>query len=100
MTKLQEDTYRKNRGGYSRLLKVTCEHCGQLVCYYQKDGAGPLKRMYADRIVEPQIIWKKNFKLACKKCKRWLGVGGVYDKENRKCFILFQDAVEKKVSKA
>ena len=99
MPKLKQDIFRKNRGGYSRLLIVSCGHCGNLVCNYQKDGAGRLKRMYVDRILKPNIIWKNNTKLTCKKCKNWLGVGAIYEKEKRKCFILFQDVLNKKIVK-
>ena len=44
------DKYKKVRGGYSRLLEISCEKCGSVLCHYQKDGPGILKRMYFDRI--------------------------------------------------
>lgn len=94
---LKSDNYRKSRGGYSRCLEVRCEKCKGLVCFYQKDGPGPLKRLYIDRILQPQIFWTQKF--LCKKCKSWLGVAMVYKKEHRKCFILFQNSVNKKITK-
>jgi len=95
--KLKQDKYRKARGGYSRLLKVTCGNCNGLVCFYQKDGLGPLKRMYLDRILK--IYMNAKVKLICKKCKRWLGIKSKYVDENRPCYILFEGVVKKKVVK-
>jgi len=96
---LKRDKYKQSRGGYSRLLKVCCTECGSIVCNYQKDGSGPLKRLYADRILSPGIKWKNNKKLVCKKSHHWLGIGTMYIKEDRPCFILFQDSVSKKIIK-
>jgi hypothetical protein len=95
--KLKQDKYREARGGYSRLLKVTCEYCGGLVCVYQKDGPGPLKRMYLDRILK--VYADAKAKLICKKCKSWLGIKSKYAKENRPCYILFESVIKKKVVK-
>ena len=97
---LKTDKYRKSRGGRARMLKISCEHCRGIVCIYQKDGPGPLKRMYSDRILTPKLLWSNNKKLVCKKCKRWLGIGSIYKKESRRCFILFQDVVTKKILKS
>ena len=101
MTKiiLKQDKYRNSRGGYARLLEVSCEKCATLVCHYQKDGSGPLKRMYVDRAFGLKTTWKDNNKLVCRKCKRLLGLASKYPEENRPCFILFQDTVKKKVIK-
>lgn len=38
--KLKNDKYKKVRGGYSRLLSISCQECGFDVCLYQKDGPG------------------------------------------------------------
>lgn len=96
---LKRDKFRDVRGGYSRLLKLSCEKCGATVGLYQKDGPGPLKRLYIDRILDLKVAFKNNQKLVCKKCKRWLGLASKYQEENRPCFILFQDAVNKKIIK-
>src|SRR3989338_8331432 len=53
-SKFKSDKYRKTRGGYSRFLNVLCEHCGAKILVYQKDGHGPLKRLYFDRIFAPE----------------------------------------------
>jgi hypothetical protein len=95
--KLKLDKYRKARGGYARLLKVICCNCNGLVCFYQKDGPGPLKRMYLDRILK--VYADAKAKLICKKCKSWLGVKSKYADENRPCYILFESVVKKKVVK-
>ncbi len=94
-----KDQYNKNRGGYSRILNIVCDNCNSQLFNYQKDGPGPLKRIYIDRIRDKKVVWKKNAKLTCKNCRRWLGIAGIYERENRKCFILFQDEVRKKVVK-
>ncbi len=87
----RRDAWRKNRGNYSRLIDVLCRKCSHLVAVYQKDGPGNLRRMYLDRIFMP-----KNFnKVSVLKC----GSCNVYEKENRKAFRLYQDAVIKKIRK-
>lgn len=95
--KFKNDKYKKARGGYSRLLNITCRECGSLVCEYQKDGSGSLKRMYHDRILEPKVsILKKDF--LCPK-NHLIGVRIIYKKENRQAFRIFVDSVIKKIVK-
>ncbi|MDO8505365.1 MAG: hypothetical protein Q7S48_02210 [bacterium] len=99
MSKLifKNDKYRKARGGYSRLLSITCQKCGSLICRYQKDGSGNLRRMYIDRISETMIsLVRKD--LSCSK-GHLLGVKIIYEKEKRPAFRLFVDSVSKKIVK-
>ena len=105
-TKFKSDKYRKSRGGYSRFLNVLCEHCGAKILVYQKDGPGPLKRLYLDRIFAPENLanfqklpTNKILNLACQKCKSVLAVPYIYKKEQRKAFRLFVGAVTKKITK-
>jgi len=100
------DKYRKARGDYSRFLNVLCEHCGAKILVYQKDGPGPLKRLYLDRIFAPEDL--VNFQklsiskvpnLVCSKCKTVLAIPYIYKKEDRKAYRLFVGAVTKKVTK-
>ncbi|TRZ53632.1 MAG: hypothetical protein D4S01_00995 [Dehalococcoidia bacterium] len=94
---LKKDKYKKVRGGYSRLLQISCQKCASPICTYQKDGSGNLRRMYIDRISNPKIsITKKN--LTCPK-GHLLGVKIIYEKEKRPAFRLFVDAVVKKIIK-
>jgi ribosomal protein S27E len=104
--KIKSDKYRKARGGYSRFLNVHCEHCGAKILIYQKDGPGPLKRLYLDRIFTPENL--ANFQkfpinkipnLTCSKCKSVLAVPYIYKKEQRKAYRLFVGAVTKKITK-
>lgn len=44
------DRYQKKRGGYSTFLVVRCHHCKSKIFAYQKDGPGPLKRSYLNRV--------------------------------------------------
>jgi hypothetical protein len=105
--KLKNDKYKKNRGGYSRLLEISCEGCGAALGYYQKDGPGILKRMYLDRIYKSDDysdlsnkLFNELPQLICKKCKRHLGVPVIYEKEKRFAFRLFQGSVTKKIIKS
>ncbi len=96
--KFKNDKYKRVRGGRSRLLAISCQECGVLVCYYQKDGAGNLRRMYIDRIDNKKIpISGKN--LSCPN-GHVLGVKIIYKKENRPAFRLFVDSVIKKQIKS
>ena len=80
----KNDKYKKNRGGYSRLLLLSCDKCEKPISFYQKDGPGILKRLYLDRIIGSEILTDKN--LVCKKCKTLLGIRIIYKKENRPIF--------------
>lgn len=93
----KKDKYRKSRGEYSRLINVYCRKCNSLVAIYQKDGPGNLRRMYLDRIFDP--IYSFDNSLKCKSCGIILGTPVIYEKENRKAFRLYQDAVVKKIRK-
>ncbi len=96
-TQFVNDKYKKVRGGYSRLLEISCEKCGHKLCHYQKDGPGILKRMYFDRINGITTYSSKN--LICSNCKEILGVPIIYKKENRPAYRLFTGAVSKKITK-
>ena len=48
----KNDPYRQARGGYARLLAVSCATCGTHLFSYQKDGPGIVKRLYLDRIYQ------------------------------------------------
>ncbi len=95
--KLKNDKFKKAQGGYSRLLQISCRKCNSVICMYQKDGPGNLRRMYLDRIVDPQVsVMRKD--LTCQK-GHLLGVKIMYEKENRPAFRLFVDSVAKKIVK-
>ena len=105
--KLKKDKYKKARGGYSRLLEIKCEKCKNLIALYQKDGPGPLKRMYVDRIFSPKklvnfqlIATKKIPNLICSKCKQIIGIPYIYQKEKRPAFRLFEGSITKKITKS
>lgn len=98
-TVLKSDRFKKARGGYSRLLEISCAACGARICHYQKDGPGILKRMYVDRIVNPSKPPGAKG-LDCPGCKAGLGVRMIYKKEDRPAYRLFVGAVAKKTVKA
>ena len=93
----KNDKYKKSRGGYSRLLEISCQKCGDRICLYQKDGSGNLRRMYIDRISEAKVSMNKK-DLTCKN-GHLLGVKIIYVKESRPAFRLFVDSVKKKIVK-
>ncbi len=95
--KLKNDKFRKDRGVYSRLLKINCEKCSSLICLYQKDGPGNLRRMYIDRIIEPKVSVSSK-ELICPR-GHLLGIKIVYKKEKRLAFRIFVDSVVKKIVK-
>jgi hypothetical protein len=106
-TKFTNDRYKKSRGGYSRLLEISCEKCKTKVCLYQKDGPGILKRMYLDRIFDSKKYSglennpiKNVHNLECTSCKQILGVPILYKKEDRPAYRLFVGAVHKQIIKS
>lgn len=101
----KSDKYKKARGGYSRLLNISCAKCGTHLFYYQKDGPGMLKRMYLDRIYGSKKysgLQNENLKsvpqLICPHCKTHIGVPFNYAKEDRLAYRLFVGAVSKKIA--
>lgn len=105
-TTFKQDKYKKARGGYSRFLEIKCEKCSNPIALYQKDGSGPLKRMYVDRIFSPEklvklqnVAIKKIPNLTCQKCKEIIGIPYIYKKEGRPAFRLFEGSVTKKIKK-
>jgi hypothetical protein len=104
--KIKKDLYQDHRGGWSKFLNIYCDHCGEHILLYQKDGPGPLKRLYIDRIFAPEEISSlvnKNLKdicgLRCKVCNRLIGIPANYEKENRKAFLLLSYVFIKKIAK-
>lgn len=103
----KNDSYKKSRGGYSRLLEISCTLCNTIVCRYQKDGPGILKRMYLDRISSSEkyaglamMSLKDIQNLTCPKCSEILGVPMIYKKEDRTAYRLFVGSVAKKIIKS
>lgn len=92
---MKNDKYSQARGGWSRILDVMCEKCNGHICFYQKDGPGPLKRMYVDRMLD---IKPSAPKLVCDNCDHELGMKITYVKENRPAYRLFQNSVNKSIT--
>ena len=105
MPLIKNDTYKKARGGRSRLLDIFCADCDEHICLYQKDGPGILKRMYLDRISDSVYADQQNVTLAyipqliCPQCKSHLGTPIIYKKESRLAYRLFVGSVSKKLNK-
>ncbi len=92
---LKNDRYRRARGGKAKLLNISCAKCETQLAVYQKDGPGPLKRMYFDRIMTPFSL----LRLQCNKCHHVIGVPYIYPKEKRKAFMIEQGSIQKKLLK-
>jgi hypothetical protein len=93
--KLKNDRFRKSRGGYSRLLEISCSSCNEKLFNYQKDGPGIIKRMYVDRIYRD--IKSQNLK--CKNCDKLIGSLIVYEKEKRPAYAIKLGTIKKKIVK-
>src|SRR5262247_416487 len=77
----KNDTYRQARGGYARLLAVSCATCGTHLFSYQKDGPGIVKRLYLDRIYQSNVYAGLQHRalqdvpqLLCPHCGEHLGI--------------------------
>jgi len=91
---MKNDKFKSARGGYSRLLDITCDKCNSHICFYQKDGAGTLKRLYLDRMLD--ISTGKNDPV-CHHCEQILGTYIIYQKEKRPAYRLYVGSVRKKI---
>ncbi|MDO8658129.1 MAG: hypothetical protein Q7K55_05285 [Candidatus Levybacteria bacterium] len=104
---LKSDMYRKTRGGYSRFLNIYCSNCKNHILLYQKDGPGPLKRLYLDRIFAPSNLTlfysTKNIKkipnLVCPDCHSQIGTPYKYPKEKRLAFLISPTSFIKTIGK-
>ena len=79
------------------MIDIRCENCDQHICDYQKDGPGPLKRMYIDRM-DP--LTSMSTELLCTNCGQALGSRIIYEKENRPAYRLFVGSITKKIIKS
>lgn len=95
----KRDEYRTARGGRSKFIDLSCARCGKHIALYQKDGPGPLKRLYLDRIVGPSAFvvtlekvrsLKEVPSFSCTSCREEFGIPMIYDKEKRLAYKLFQ----------
>lgn len=100
--RFKRDVFKADRGGRSVFLDVSCDRCGTHVVLYQKDGPGPLKRLYLDRMFAPPAMAalqsvtsvKKLSPLCCSDCDELLAMPMMYEKESRLAYRLFQSVVK------
>jgi ribosomal protein S27E len=93
--RLKNDKFRKARGGYSRVLEISCSYCNTKLFNYQKDGPGIIKRLYVDRIYKD--VSGSNLK--CQNCGKLLGSLTIYEKENRPAYAIILGTIKKKIVK-
>jgi len=103
MKKMIQDKYLNARGGFAKIISISCAKCSKMILVYQKDGFGNLKRLYFDRILSPKNLTKlqkKDLKevsaLKCSNCEEIIGNPYIYEKEKRKAFRLYQDSITKR----
>lgn len=103
----KKDQFKSNRGTWSRIMNIYCRKCENHLLVYQKDGPGNLRRMYMDRIYDPPKLVDLQNKalkdvpdLKCSKCGEVIATPYIYEKEKRKAFKVYQDAVVKKIRKS
>ncbi len=95
---LISDQHRKNRGGWSRILSISCASCNKFLFHYQKDGPGPLKRSYFDRIIGRNLLIDQKDWVYCPQCKICLGFNEPYIKEdNRPALRWASEAIRYKI---
>lgn len=104
---LKKDRRVSTRGGNSNFLDLFCSKCNQHLVLYQKDGHGQLRRIYLDRIFEPQniaLLYSKMSNkveipnLKCPKCGALIGTPMIYEVEKRLAFRLIHGSFVKKKS--
>ncbi len=102
--KIKTDNFQKTRGT-SKILKIYCSKCSNLLFIYQKDGPGQLKRSYLDRIAWPEKYpslckMKQNYTdldpIICEKCNQLIAVPMNYAKENRTAYKIMRTTTKKK----
>ena len=104
MLSFKKDIYSTVRNSYSRRMNLHCYKCNYIFATYQKDGPWNLRRLYFDRIMSPSYLkWleKQDFSkiptLKCPWCDFIIAEPTIYEKEDRPCFRIYQDAVIKRV---
>lgn len=93
--KFKNNSYTKSRGT-PMMFVMNCIKCKEYIMSYQKDGQGPLKRCYLDRIHHPHLLsnrqydWEVNKQeiLKCKSCNALIGIPYIYIKEIRPAYHL------------
>jgi hypothetical protein len=95
---LTNDAYRRARGGEAHFLDLYCARCGSHLLLYQKDGFGPLLRLYRDRIVDSRKPISAKGALRCATCNEMMGTPMIYAKESRPAFHLVPGATAKRRS--
>ena len=92
---LKRDKYSDKRGGNSKVLMIRCKQDNFELALYQKDGPGPLKRLYLDRVIEPSL--KAGHELVCKKCKQQVAVPYIYADEKRQALMIEAGSITQQV---
>lgn len=99
--KIKHDKYLENRGGYTKIIHLSCASCGKKLGGYQKDDPSPitgvLKRLYPDRCDQKLLNsfpwYKSGARWDCPKCDHYLGFAALYRKERRRSWYLLIDTI-------
>ena len=95
MAMVKNDKYRRARGGRSTFYNIACVDCGLILCEYQKDGRGQLRRLYIDRMNHIKVVRGSNKVGKCENCNNLIGYYYIYKKEKRPALKLFVGAITK-----
>jgi len=96
----RNDRYRKERGGQTRMIEISCASCDELLMVYQKDGYPKqhLFRTYLNRIFWPEELEQLQYQaqstgdmpsLDCPTCHTKVGTPMEY-KDGRLAYGLLQ----------
>lgn len=105
MRPIKKDSYFRSRGSVCTTWRITCAKCGAEMFLYQKDGRGPLKRAYLNRIRAPEHLAKLQDSdaavgnlqaLKCVVCRLLIGIP-MRHWEGRLAFRLIPGSWQKKV---
>lgn len=102
---IRRDKFYRSRGSTATIMVITCSRCNKNICTYQKDGTGNLHRIYLDRIISSDPLFKipgynKSLSfndlpnLVCS-CRNIIAVPMVYKKEGRLAFRLLRGSIHK-----
>lgn len=98
----RRDKYQRKRGK-PQFFRIYRAICSEYVLLYQKDGPGPLKRMYLDRIFEPEDLAALQAvtsvgnvpRLTCPK-GHVMALPMIYQPEHRLAYLLIRGSFSKK----
>ncbi len=99
--KIKKDRYLDDRGGFTKILGLSCTICSFRLGQYQKDDpsavTGVIKRLYLDRCDKKLLAsfppYRAGRRWDCPNCQSYLGFAALYRREKRPAWYLLVDTV-------